>query len=212
VSRRLFTYTVSAALAIGLAWACGPRQLPKPAPSVRSLVVVLPEPDGDVQGRATVSNKAGTVELIEANASTQVTEDQQPSQPTLLAEADVRRLFGDALSDLPADAQHFTLYFLLDSDELTVESKDSLSLIQKTVKARPVPEVAIIGHSDTRGSSASNYTLGFKRASAVRAMLLVTGLDPALVDIASHGEAELLVPTPDDIHEPRNRRVEIVIK
>ena len=32
------------------------------------------------------------------------------------------------------------------------------------------------------------------------------------VEAASHGENELLVPTPDNIHEPENRRVEVLVR
>jgi outer membrane protein OmpA-like peptidoglycan-associated protein len=51
-----------------------------------------------------------------------------------------------------------------------------------------------------------------KRATMVRALLADAGLDPTSVELASHGEAALLVQTPDDTYEPRNRRVEITIR
>ena len=46
----------------------------------------------------------------------------------------------------------------------------------------------------------------------VRALLAEAGLDPASIEVTSHGEAALLVPTADDTYEPRNRRVEITIR
>ena len=38
------------------------------------------------------------------------------------------------------------------------------------------------------------------------------GADPRLIEMSSHGENNPLVPTADNIHEPRNRRVEISVR
>jgi len=46
----------------------------------------------------------------------------------------------------------------------------------------------------------------------VRRLLLTAGLDGSIVDATSHGEADLLVATPDETFEPRNRRVEISVR
>jgi outer membrane protein OmpA-like peptidoglycan-associated protein len=46
----------------------------------------------------------------------------------------------------------------------------------------------------------------------IRKQLIDIGLDPTLIEIVSHGEADLLVPTADDVPEPRNRRVEITVR
>ena len=80
------------------------------------------------------------------------------------------------------------------------------------MKDRPVPEVVVIGHTDTTGTPASNFELGLKRATMVRALLVEAGLDAASIEVTSHGEAVLLVKTPDETYEPRNRRVEITIR
>ena len=75
-----------------------------------------------------------------------------------------------------------------------------------------MPEVVVTGHTDTTGTPPSNHELGMKRATMVRALLADAGLDPTSVEVTSHGEAALLVRTPDDTYEPRNRRVEIPIR
>jgi outer membrane protein OmpA-like peptidoglycan-associated protein len=51
-----------------------------------------------------------------------------------------------------------------------------------------------------------------KRALTVRALLVEAGLDPALIEVSSLGESDLLVKTPDDTPEPRNRRVDITVR
>jgi outer membrane protein OmpA-like peptidoglycan-associated protein len=51
-----------------------------------------------------------------------------------------------------------------------------------------------------------------KRARAVASILLGEGVDPSVLDITSHGENNPLVPTGDQVPEPRNRRVEITVR
>ena len=68
------------------------------------------------------------------------------------------------------------------------------------------------GHTDTTGNAQNNAELGMRRANVVRSMLVQTGLSTLMIDVRSHGEAELLVPTADNVSEPRNRRVEITVR
>jgi outer membrane protein OmpA-like peptidoglycan-associated protein len=70
----------------------------------------------------------------------------------------------------------------------------------------------VTGHTDTVGSAESNERLALDRAEAIRAELLRVGLDRDLIEVRSHGETELLVPTPDNTDEPRNRRVEVKVR
>jgi outer membrane protein OmpA-like peptidoglycan-associated protein len=46
----------------------------------------------------------------------------------------------------------------------------------------------------------------------VQTRLIEAGLDPATIEVTSHGEGDLLVRTADETPEPRNRRVEISVK
>ena len=62
------------------------------------------------------------------------------------------------------------------------------------------------------GDPRANLALGLKRAISVRNMLVAAGLAPSTIEVASHGEADLLVKTPDNTPEPRNRRVEITVR
>ncbi len=84
--------------------------------------------------------------------------------------------------------------------------------ILQAVKAIPVPEVAVVGHTDTMGDAKANVALGLKRAMSVRNILIQAGLAPSTVDVSSHGEADLLVKTRNNTPEPRNRRVEISVR
>jgi outer membrane protein OmpA-like peptidoglycan-associated protein len=200
-----------AIFAAGLVSSCGPQRIRAPERPGQTLVVLLPDAGGTV-GRASVSNPSGTADLAGARDSTTASVNQAPGPVTTISEAEVQRLFGEALSALPPPPQRFTLNFRFDSDELTDESRALVPQIVQAVRSRPVPDVLVIGHTDTTGSPASNFELGLKRASTVRTILVEAGLDPNFIELISHGEEELLVPTADEVAEPRNRRVEIAVR
>ena len=131
---------------------------------------------------------------------------------TKLGGDDVERLFGAALEALPPEPRHFTLYFKFESDELTEESTRLVPTILAVVKQRSDPEVAVVGHTDTMGPPKANVELAMKRAAFVGKLLVAAGLSASILELVSHGEAALLIRTPDETPEPRNRRVEITVR
>ena len=190
--------------------ACGPRPAPS-APGGLELVVLTADPDGGDAGRASVTNQFGAVDLTSAGTAATIASGKAPAQSTM-SEADIARVFGDVFASLPLAPQSSVLYFRFESDELTPESAALLPKVLAAVVSHPAPEVLIVGHTDTAGETKSNLTLGMARANTVRGMIVAAGLDPVLVDVTSHGESALLVTTPDDTPEPRNRRVEITVR
>lgn len=176
------------------------------------LIVLLPDRATGAVGAATVSAPAGVVQLTHARAATRVAQGRAPSEVTTLDDTEVERIFGGALAALPPAPQTFTLHFQFESEDLTAESKALLGQTLQAVKLRPVPDVLVVGHTDTMGSSESNFELAQRRASAVRAMLVAAGLDGRSVAIMSHGESQPLVQTPNGTYEPRNRRVDITVR
>lgn len=202
----LMTMVVVAGLVSACALRSGTGQRPGQA-----VVVILPDPEDGHVGRIVVSNPKGSTELTSARASARVTPTRAPRIRTL-SESDVNRQFGDILATLPPPPRHFTLPFRFDSEELTDEGKRLVRDVLQSVKSYPVPEVVVIGHTDTTGTPQSNFELGMRRANAVRMLLVQAGLIPAAIDVRSHGEAELLVPTVDNVFEPKNRRVEVTVR
>ena len=205
---------VVAVCAVSALWAaaCGAKRVPPFDPRGRDQVVLLPDADSGTTGRSIVSSGPDSVELSAARQSTMVAVGQAPSPVTVLSESDVRRIFGSAIAALPPAPTHFTLFYKFDSDELTDESRALVPKILDAVKSRPVPEVVIIGHTDTIGTATSNEALGMRRAVAVRSLLVEAGLDESFLEVTSHGEADLLIRTGDNVAEPRNRRVEITVR
>jgi len=210
---RSASVAIAAMLVAALDVACGGKpHVPAPPETARTLVVLLPDPDTGVTGRAFLSNKAGSTDLNAARESSTATPSSTPTAVRTMTEEEVQQVFGDALSALPPAPVHFTLYFKFESDELTDESRALLPQILTTVKERAFPEVLVVGHTDTMGTPRANMDLGLIRANSVRTALVQVGLDPATVEARSHGESDLLVKTPDETPEPRNRRVEISVR
>lgn len=183
-----------------------------PAPPRSDMIVLLPDPEDGRVGAATVSAGGGTVDLATANQATRVVSGAPPTAPAAIAPEEVQRIFGGAISARPPQPRQFLLYFESGGDTLTPESQALLAEIVAFVKTRPAPDVSVIGHTDTTGDADANFKLGLQRATLIRDLLIKGGMDPAQVDIASHGEADLLVKTPDNTAEPKNRRVEVTVR
>ncbi len=183
-----------------------------PAVPAQTLVVLLPDSDTQRVGRASLSNSAGSAGLAAERDSAIAIPARTPGPVTTMSEDEVQRVFGAALAALPPAARHFTLYFRFESNELTEESRALLPDILSLVRERAIPEVLVVGHTDTMGAPKANIDLGLNRATAVRTLLVQAGLDAATVEITSHGETDLLVKTSDETPEPRNRRVEISVR
>jgi outer membrane protein OmpA-like peptidoglycan-associated protein len=208
---RLMALTAVIAGSLGASCAFRRQAQTVPDPPKPALVVLLPDADGTT-GRARVSNEFGAVDLTAERHSTIVTSAGRPAPVQVMTQDEVNRVFGAALTALPPPPRHFTLQFLFQSDELTAESRAMLPEILATVKAFPFPEVAVVGHTDTLGNADANVALGRKRATYVQRLLVEVGLDPAIIEVRSHGEVDQAVKTPDNTAEPRNRRVEIVVR
>ena len=206
--------SISAALAIAavtMTAACAPKRISVPIRQGESLTVLLPDSDTKATGDARVANPFGSVELAEERDAALATAGRRPVLGTLSPE-DVEKIFGDALSALPPAPQRFTVFFRFESDELTDQSKALIPEILSAVRKHVVQDVVVIGHTDTMGTQQANYALGLKRAMMVRNFLVEAGLDGSTIDVTSVGELDLLVKTPDETPEARNRRVDIAVR
>jgi outer membrane protein OmpA-like peptidoglycan-associated protein len=199
-----------------LAAGCSSRHVTSTAPAAPpptpALIALLPDPESGVTGKIRVSNEFGALPIATPRGTTVVKADGPPGAVTEMSEAEVRRIFGAALDALPPAPRHFTLYFEFDADTLTEESSRQIPEVLDAVKRLAVPEVVVIGHTDTMGSAKSNVALGMKRAVAVRNVLVAAGIAPDMIQASSHGKGDLLIKTRDKTPEPRNRRVEISVR
>ncbi|NCC05583.1 MAG: OmpA family protein [Proteobacteria bacterium] len=175
-------------------------------------VVLIEDPDGSV-GQVQVSTQAGTRQLSDAGQSTSVGDPSAtPTPPRVLDQAAIQREYGQTLKALPAPPETFLLYFEFGRTKLTAESEPVPARIIEAIMQRRSRDVRVNGHSDTMGSREENTRLSLERAEGARDMLVGAGVDPSIIQIFSHGEGNLLIPTPDETPEPKNRRVEVLVR
>jgi len=177
-----------------------------------SVIVLLPEGDHP-SGEVTVSNAGGSQVLNRSWQSVQVPgPGGRPGEPAPLQPEAVRQAFGPVLAATPAPPLHFLLFFKLDSAEILPQSQQLLPEIARVIGERRPAQLSVVGHTDSVGSVQHNYRLGLLRAAAVAERLASLGAAPASVETSSRGKAELLVRTPDQTPEPRNRRAEVTVR
>jgi outer membrane protein OmpA-like peptidoglycan-associated protein len=179
-------------------------------PSTPALFAVVPGSDGHVG--AIVVHADRSEQVIDSAYGAQRLRKDGSLEASRLTAADVRRDFGPTLDALPGKPASFMLYFLEGRDELTAESKVEMEKVFGELKRRPLPDIMVIGHTDTVGALAFNDRLSLARAERLREMLVGLGLAADRVTAAGRGKRELLVPTDDNVPEARNRRVEINVR
>lgn len=174
--------------------------------------VLLEEEDGSV-GAITVANDAGSQTVDRPGTVTQVASaTAAPSEPEAISQDEIEKTWGTTLQASPPKPRSFLLYFISGTNILTEASRRQLPDIVASIREYPAPEVSVTGHTDTTGPAELNARLALSRAEAIRDLLIQEGLEPALIEVSSHGESNLLVPTPDNVDEPRNRRVEVQVR
>lgn len=194
-------------VALSILGCAQPPAPPKPTYSER--IILLPNRDGR-QSAVIVKRATGEQELSTPYQALELAAGKQ--QPGQLDKGEVEQRYGGVLSAQPARPFSYTLYFNSATTDLTPQSRTSLNEVRQKIKGFPAAQVTVIGHTDRVGSPESNDALSFKRAGAVREMLIQIGIPRDAIEVVGRGERELLVQTPDGRAEERNRRVEIKLR
>ncbi len=180
------------------------------APATIDTVVVLPSPDGHTG--TVVVQRGGEKQVLDQPYAQSRTAPGEPAEVSRLSAVEVSKSFGQALEALPSRPATFLLYFVTGSDELTDESKLEVQKVLAELKDRKVPDLVVIGHTDTVGDTEWNDRLSAQRAERMKAILVEAGIPAERIRTAGRGKRELLVRTADNVEEPRNRRVEINVR
>ena len=181
----------------------------QPAPVSIDTVVLLPATDG--LDTALIFTQDGHSTVIAQPYAAARTGPQGP-QTFVSNAADVEARFGAARAALPARPASFMVFFVEGRDVLTEESRVAVEKVFAEIATRPAPDVLVVGHTDRVGSIPSNDALSLLRAETIRAELMRRGIAAENILATGRGERESLVPTADDVAEPRNRRVEIIVR
>ena len=179
-------------------------------PVAEETVVVLPGEHGKIGG-VVVHRGSQEIVLDKAYASSHLGLDGVLQRKQASPE-EVQERFGKTVAALPAAPASYVLYFVMGSDTLTAESKSRLQEVLAEIRKRPVPDVLLIGHTDTVGGTKANDLLSRQRAERVRDILVEAGIKVNRIVVTGRGERDLLVPTGDDVEEARNRGVEINVR
>ncbi|MCI5142570.1 MAG: OmpA family protein [Candidatus Electrothrix sp. ATG1] len=206
-----FFFLLPAIVSATLLFGCADQQRITSSSEPNDLIVLIPDQNGKV-GEITISNRAGTTTLSRANESIQVTNNSIPHRTRVLTDRTVQKNFHDTLQAIPGTADHYILYFTSGTTQLTQESSIQLAAIINKIKERLPCQISIIGHTDTKANNEYNLALALRRATHVKNQLLAIGAPRKLLEVSSHGENDPMIPTADNVAEPKNRRVEIFIR
>jgi outer membrane protein OmpA-like peptidoglycan-associated protein len=178
----------------------------------KDLIVLLEDPQGKT-GSVEVTSAAGRQTLDRSGSATGVSDAAEtPRSPYRIDGPEIESIFGAAIKARPVLPASFTLYFHLDSSNLTDAARAAIAKIVDEVKRRPVSQISIFGHADRTGSDAVNVRISQERATVVRDTLDAAGLRGATYIVEYFGDRDPLIPTAPDVAEPRNRRVEVIVR
>lgn len=90
------------------------------------------------------------------------------------------------------------------------DSREKIRAALQRYKGMGTIQLFIAGHTDTPGSDSHNMDLSRRRAQSIAAWFVKNGLNIP-VAFEGFGETLLLVPTKDEVDEPRNRRVDYIL-
>jgi outer membrane protein OmpA-like peptidoglycan-associated protein len=111
--------------------------------------------------------------------------------------------------------QTFIVYFHSGSTKLTPIDLQTVARAAAAVtqaKAQGIfSHVKVIGYSDSRGSINTAQHVSEQRAFAVRDALVHAGVPRQEIGTEGRGKLEPAVPASDQVNQPRNRRVRIII-
>lgn len=112
----------------------------------------------------------------------------------------------------PAVPRTYLVFFDWDKADITAEAKKIIETAANNAKKGNVTRIRATGHADRSGPEKYNMKLSMRRAQAVKAELVRLGVPEKDIALVAKGETEPLVPTPDGVREPQNRRVEILFE
>ncbi len=178
----------------------------------RNLFVLLPDEDGKV-GTIEVANKGGTQIVSEDGYATQVVDaNVAPGTPFQIDKKEVSETFKDALEMMPEPPVRFLLYFKSDTTTMNDASEKLVPNILATIKKRRSSDISVIGHTDRFAPDRYNLYLSLKRAERIRGILISNGVDADMLEVTYHGEKNPLIETKDNVRQPLNRRVEVIVR
>ncbi|KQX88816.1 OmpA family protein [Variovorax sp. Root473] len=180
------------------------------APGTR--VVLLPQADG-TPSAVVVRAKDG--EEVLSKPYQRATAAVGASGAPVVDQADPAKVQAEnkPLFDMrPPPPQRYTVFFEVGTTTLTAASQQIMTEALAAALARSGGDIVVIGHTDTKGAGEQNDQLSRRRAQEVAQLFVERQFPAARIEAVGRGERDLAVPTPDEVDEPRNRRVTIEVR
>jgi len=112
-----------------------------------------------------------------------------------------------ATEPIPESDMH-KVYFDFDRADLRSDQLDNIDHDLKFLKEHKNYKVLIQGHCDERGTTEYNFSLGERRASAIKDYFVKNGIEAERLATLSKGEEEPADPGHDEAAWSKNRRCE----
>ncbi len=199
--------TIASLIAVPLVLAALPA-LAQGNPSSDQIIQSL-KPTGNLLGGGTrgirMANPNATQETPQASApgAASATPAAHPTRTAAAAPAGAAN----------APSVSLSVQFASGSADLTAEARRTLDQLGKALSSSDLAQYRfrIEGHTDTVGAADYNKTLSQQRADAVAAYLEGKfGVNTTRLEAVGMGEDGLLVPTPPNTPNEKNRRVNVV--
>ncbi|MFD1611778.1 OmpA family protein [Sphingomonas tabacisoli] len=176
-------------------------------------VLLLPDEDPHPsQGKVAVLERKGKPQdyvIDQANSRTRLA--YRPAS-RVLSEKRLPKRSVALVGSLPPKPFEVTLYYDEAETRIMPDSQAALDSLLAEVAKRPGAEIQITGYTDRKGTDDDNDALSQKRADTVLAQFIDRGVARENLVAVGRGERDPLVPTDDNVEEPRNRRVVVTVR
>ncbi|HUO87610.1 MAG TPA: OmpA family protein [Rhizomicrobium sp.] len=186
----------------------GPRPIYEPPPSLerRASETPHPAPRPSTPGHVTIPpSTVGAAPLTVARVGDYMDALESDLRHHVHARGIVTARQGDDITVVIENQLLFT-------SDGGVAGDDVLEPLGAVLRNYPHTSVAVGGFTDTTGTPEQNLALSQKHARLIADALAHEGVAPQRISAQGFGQTHLRVATGDNRKEPRNRRIEIVLK
>lgn len=173
-------------------------------------VILLPQADGSAS--SVLVKTAKGEQLLNTPYQRVIGQEDKALKADTTTAAEVLKAFPQLYAAMPPRPSKYVLNFMPGGTTLTPDSQAQLPKILEDATNRSGADLVVTGHTDSTGALVANDELSLKRAKVVSQLLVDKGAAASRVEPVGRGKRELLIPTADEVDEPQNRRVEIVVR
>lgn len=111
-------------------------------------------------------------------------------------------------------AKKDTFEVFFDYDKATISDTAAKIILDAATSAKneKVTSITLSVHTDASGGTGASHSLAERRLNAISAELTKDGIPPGQIILSDVGTEKPLIPTEDGLHEPQNRRMEIILR